>query len=403
MKIVKKIKLQVNKKQESILWNISNLLNNIYNCALEHRIYAYKHNRMSISVYDQKREIPSIKEAMPEYKLPFGRLLHEALLSLDKAYRGFFTRVKNNKEGNKGFPRFRSCKKFFTMSFENRYVVVKNNYFYYKFGSSARQESLKLKLAEEIPANFGTVYLSHNKNGFYISFSYEKTEQPKRNNNEILAIDLGIKRVATVASTTNKKYFSGSISRNQKYFSKLSDKIRSIRDRKKKGSNRYKYYTDKLSRIYQLKKNKEQDFLHKLSYKLANKFVERTIVCGDLKIKSMVQEKNKWLNRSVQNNSMMYDFIQKLKYKSVLYGKELKLINEAYTSKTCSSCGNVKSMSLSQRVYKCNCCGFEEDRDYNSAINILKRFLAQSELLLLKSNEKCAIAHNLNNIKRTGQ
>lgn len=392
MKITKKIGIQVNKKQAEKLWKVSKLLNNLYNCGLEQKIQAYKNNKISISVFEQKREIPSIKEELKEYQLPFGRLLHETLLILDKSYKGFFTRVKKNKEGNKGFPRFRSSKKFFTMPFEKEHVTIKDDYFYYKFGNKSKLKAMKLKLMEEVPENYKTVYLSYNKNGFFVSFSFEKQELIKRTNNEVLAIDLGIKRVATGVSTINKPFFSKSISKNQKYFSKLTDKIRSIRDRKKKGSNRYKYYTDKLSRIYQLKKNKEQDFLHKLSHKLTNKFVERTIVCGDLRIKSMVREKNQGLNRSVQNNSMMYDFVQKLKYKSVLYGKELKLINEAYTSKTCSSCGNIKSMSLSQRRYKCSCCGFEEDRDYNSAINILNRFIAQFGLSSTKVDRNYASA-----------
>lgn len=39
------------------------------------------------------------------------------------------------------------------------------------------------------------------------------------------------------------------------------------------------------------------------------------------------------------------------------------------STKTCSSCGNVKDMSLSERVYSC-ICGANLDRDYNSAINI---------------------------------
>jgi putative transposase len=41
------------------------------------------------------------------------------------------------------------------------------------------------------------------------------------------------------------------------------------------------------------------------------------------------------------------------------------------SSKTCSTCGEKKSsLSLSQRVFKCNSCGFEIDRDLNAAINL---------------------------------
>jgi len=394
MKVTKKIKIYVDSAQESKLWHISNLLNNLYNCALEQRIEAYKKNKITLSVFEQKREIPNIREELQEYQLPFARLLHETLLYLDRSYRAFFSRVQNKVDGKKGFPRFRSFKKFFTMAFEKRNIVIENNIFYYKFGIKSKEKPLKLKMSEKPPIGYGMAYLSHNNNGFFLSFSYDKPEKKIIKNNDVIAIDLGIKRMATAASTIQKKFFSKSISKNQMYFSKISDIIRSIRDKKKKGSNRWKYYTDKLSRIYQLKKNKSEDFLHKLSHKLTNKFVERTIVCGDLKIKSMVQKNNKQLNRVVQNNSLIYNFIQKLKYKSILYGKELVLINEAYTSKTCSKCGNIKSMSLSQRRYKCSCCGFEEDRDLNSAINILNRFLAQPELLANKIAKNCAHAQD---------
>ncbi|KXB63648.1 transposase DNA-binding domain protein, partial [Leptotrichia wadei] len=41
------------------------------------------------------------------------------------------------------------------------------------------------------------------------------------------------------------------------------------------------------------------------------------------------------------------------------------------SSKTCSKCGNIKEkLKLSERSYKCECCGIEIDRDYNAALNI---------------------------------
>ena len=42
------------------------------------------------------------------------------------------------------------------------------------------------------------------------------------------------------------------------------------------------------------------------------------------------------------------------------------------SSKTCSNCGCVKeTLSLSERTYHCNECGFTIDRDLNASINIL--------------------------------
>jgi transposase len=44
----------------------------------------------------------------------------------------------------------------------------------------------------------------------------------------------------------------------------------------------------------------------------------------------------------------------------------------APTTKTCSACGNIQEISLSERTYKCSRCKLEIDRDLNAAINMLK-------------------------------
>lgn len=43
--------------------------------------------------------------------------------------------------------------------------------------------------------------------------------------------------------------------------------------------------------------------------------------------------------------------------------------------KTCSGCGHKQAMPLWKRTYHCNECGLVLDRDDNSAVNILMRFL----------------------------
>ena len=59
-------------------------------------------------------------------------------------------------------------------------------------------------------------------------------------------------------------------------------------------------------------------------------------------------------------------------YKCELYGIELEVADRFYpSSKICSCCGNVrKQLSLSERIYKCEKCGLEIDRDYNASINL---------------------------------
>lgn len=69
-----------------------------------------------------------------------------------------------------------------------------------------------------------------------------------------------------------------------------------------------------------------------------------------------------------------------LEYKLKEQGKQLVKIGKWFPStKKCSSCGNEKEMSLSERVYQCT-CGLVLDRDYNSAINIKREGLRLLEL-----------------------
>ena len=93
------------------------------------------------------------------------------------------------------------------------------------------------------------------------------------------------------------------------------------------------------------------------------------IVIEDLNVSGMV--KNRRLSKSISDASFS-TFRSQLEYKTKWYGKELILADRFYAStKICSKCGTKKdSMSLSERVYKCEVCGMELDRDLNSAYNL---------------------------------
>jgi putative transposase len=88
-------------------------------------------------------------------------------------------------------------------------------------------------------------------------------------------------------------------------------------------------------------------------------------------------EKNKRFHRAVFNDWGRYRFVQTLEYRRQHAGKDLTRLDERYTSKDCSACGGRQDMPLWKRTYRCGSCGLEMDRDENSAINILQRFLAR--------------------------
>jgi len=67
-------------------------------------------------------------------------------------------------------------------------------------------------------------------------------------------------------------------------------------------------------------------------------------------------------------------FVEFLTYKANKLGKEVIRIDESFTTRACCKCGKMKHRSLWERTIKCN-CGNQIDRDLNSAINIMIKFL----------------------------
>jgi putative transposase len=61
-----------------------------------------------------------------------------------------------------------------------------------------------------------------------------------------------------------------------------------------------------------------------------------------------------------------------LSYKAENAGRIVVKVDPRNTTQRCSRCGRIVKKSLAVRTHKCPYCGLEIERDYNSAIDILK-------------------------------
>jgi IS605 OrfB family transposase len=96
------------------------------------------------------------------------------------------------------------------------------------------------------------------------------------------------------------------------------------------------------------------------------------LVYGDIKSHDIVTNgANRHLNR-IFNTLRFFDFKQRLMYKATMKRKYVLPVNEAYTSQTCSHCGNMYKPG-SSKIYNCSSCSSILDRDVNSAKNILMK------------------------------
>jgi putative transposase len=198
-------------------------------------------------------------------------------------------------------------------------------------------------------------------NRFTLLIPEEKTKKKRNKDNSFISIDPGIRTFLTCIS--NDKHIE--VCTNMYgTLKKLLNKI----DKVKKNKNKVKY---------RLKlKNKVTD-LHWKSINFLMNQNKSTIVIGNWSTKQCVSKKgtlNKMLKR-VCLSLRYYEFLMKLRYKSNYNNISLKIQDESYTSKLCSTCGTINNKLGSSKVFNCLTCKTTHDRDVNACRNILMKSL----------------------------
>jgi putative transposase len=81
--------------------------------------------------------------------------------------------------------------------------------------------------------------------------------------------------------------------------------------------------------------------------------------------------------KRMMNSLSFYRFKEKLKKQCLRKNRKLHIVSEAFTTKTCPTCGQLNDIG-SEKIYKCPTCSYELDRDIHGSRNILIRFLSMT-------------------------
>jgi len=243
---------------------------------------------------------------------------------------------------------------------------------------------IKIKLHREVEGNIKQITIKKSIGKWYVSIVTDAMIRKERGN-KIIGIDLGIKRYlmdSEGCSIEHPKILDNNLL-------ELKTAYRSLSKKKLRSNNRKKAKL-KVAKIYEKINNIRNDFLHKTSTNLIRK--SKLIVHEDLNIKQMMEQK--FYNAKNIADSSWNRFIQLLTYKAESAGCKVVKVNPKNTTKTCSQCGHLQDMPLYKRVFKCESCGLSMDRDYNSAINILNKFLGK-ELTYVENNSSVPLVQEL--------
>ena len=204
-------------------------------------------------------------------------------------------------------------------------------------------------------------------------------EQPLPTSTTAIGIDVGIARFATMSDGN----FIAPLNSFKKHQQRLAKYQRRM-SRKVKFSSNWKKAKARVQKVHSNIANARKDYLHKTSTTISQNHA--LVYIEDLQVRNMsksskgnseqhgkmVKQKS-GLNRSILDQGWS-EFRRQLEYKVSWNGGMLLAVPPHNTSRTCPCCGHIaKENRITQAVFLCVDCGYENNADVVGAINVLER------------------------------
>lgn len=342
--MIKTLKLRIKDKHTKQLIKHANSVNTVWNFV----------NELSQKHWDRKREILSAYDLQPytkgsgvELDLPARTI--QSIQEIHYARRKQFKKTKLKWRTSNG-----SKRSLGWIPFKESSVKLKNGKLCYSEKEFDFWDSYELKFYKIGGGSFN----EDSRGRWYININVEIPElcgPVNKNPSSSIGIDLGIKDCATTSD--GEKLKGGWGKRYEKQI---------IKAQKSKNKKKYRALNAKVA-------NKRRDDIHKFTTYIVDK--NSMIFIGDISLRNFIKTK---MMKGIYDASWS-SFKTILSYKCHRAGVVFDVIDESYTSQTCSFCGSIPSSSpkgkrgLDIREWTCCECGTVHDRDINAAKNILAR------------------------------
>lgn len=339
-----------------------------YNWALEKQKSNYNNGGKFISDSELRKVFTQFKKEEGNEWLYdiINNTTKQAIKDLCNSYKKFF-------KGLAKYPKFKSKKKS-RHSFYHDTAKIKFSETHVKL------EKLGLvKLAEKnripLDCKYFNPRISFDGINYWIGITCDIDENQvmKQEMTEPIGIDLGIKTLAVcsngeIVKKPNITKEKRKLKRFQKQASRQYDLL--IKKRIIKKSNRLLKVEKKILNQHQRITNILNNNIHQFTSYITS-LNPSHIVIEDLNVMGMM--KNKHLSEKIME-SKFYEIRSQLEYKCERKGIQLIIADRWYpSSKTCSCCSHKKDkLSLSVRLFICDECGVEIDRDFNASLNLKK-------------------------------
>ena len=362
-------------EQKQIIHQTIGVCRYVYNFYLAYNKEIYKKEKRFVSGMDfskwlNNEFIPNNQEFI-WIKQVGSKAVKQSIMNAETAFKRFFKKQSN-------FPKFKkkgksNVKMYFPKNNKTDWTIERHKLKIPTLGFVQLKEKGYIPINAKVMSGTVSMYAGR----YYVSVLVdEQTSITVQNNNNGIGIDLGVKEFATMSNEVTKrninktsqvKKLEKSLKREQRCLSrKYENKKRGEATKSARNIDKQKL---KVQKLHQRLTNIRKDYVNQIVSELV-KSKPKYITIEDLNVKGMM--KNRHLSKAVAQQNFYY-FRTQLESKCKQYGIELRIVSRWYpSSKTCACCGYIKKdLKLSDRVYICEDCGFEIDRDLNAAINLM--------------------------------
>lgn len=375
--ITESIRLFPDSEQEKYFHKACSLSVHIYNMAKQ---WDEEYRKSTGKFADQQYLIGKLKEYKEilskeeDYPLE-SHTLREGVFRYLKARERFF-------KNGAGFPKWQSLKYKVKKSFyvrEDRLRIFKN------FIKAPGLYRLPTKRKNKVKySKKGTRFLNYKPMSsrivfdgkyWFLRFAVEVDVVPEKFYSKPIGVDFGIKSLMVSSDGTyidpiwNEKRYTELVKRKKGLQKKLSRQRKyQKKDKRNKPSNNYFKTLTKLRSVERHIGEFKKAFKIAVSKEIT-KNNPSVVVLENLKVSNMI--KNKRLSPKIHEVGW-YALRKQIEWEQTKKMGRVILADTFFpSSKMCSRCHEKKdALSLSERVYRCEFCGLEMDRDLNAAMNL---------------------------------
>jgi putative transposase len=361
----------------------------MYNAALAERREGWAHSKTRIHYTDQSAQLTEIRAVRPDVAVWSFSSQQATLRRLNKAFAGFFGRVKKAKPGVKPwYPRFKGASRFHSVEWPKdgngaRWLPKAKRVYLQGIGQ------VKVELHRRVQGRVKTIQIKRQGRRWVLVLSCDDVPaNPLPVTGRQGGIDVGIVRFATTSDGEQLENPRCGRQSAQRLAAAQRRLGRATRGSKSRGRRR-----ETVAACHRKIANQRKDFHHKQARKLVKTY--DLLVVEDLQIVNMMRRAKpvadgdnpgqflpngarakSGLNRSI-GDAGWGSFVSILRAKAEDAGRIWIEVNPRHTSDGCEKCGYAAAENrVTQAEFECRRCGHAAPADEHAARNILRAGLA---------------------------